>query len=84
MDEKKILLHAINGASAALRVACAEFARGETNPLRQEVKIKNIERAIWELHELQRKYQEATSGEPSDDDILREAMLRKMKGDGDT
>lgn len=81
MDEKKILLHAINGASAALRVACAEFARGETNPLRQEVKIKNIERAIWELEELQKKYKEAKAGEPSDDELLRAAQQKKYRGD---
>ena len=79
MEEKRILSYAIDGATAKLRAACADFANGAENTFKEMRKVERIECAIRELKELQQKYKEATAGEQSDDDLLRDVMRRKYK-----
>lgn len=79
MEEKRILSYAIDGATAKLRAACADFASGAENPFKEMRKVERIECAIRELKELEQKYKVATAGEQSDDDLLRDVMRRKYK-----
>lgn len=63
MREKQILQYAIDGATAKLREACADFASGAENPYKEIRKVENIEHIISELKELQQKHQEVTDAE---------------------